>query len=304
MMAKREGKQGGISGKVPSRALGRLTDSASRGLDALVDLVRLFSEKTGLRGDQIRLQREDVAIEIAKKALERKAIEKSTIVPIPNKVLVPLLEAASNEDINDPYMMDKWSTLLASAATKEGVEPRFISILKELRGEQARLLERIANNNWDGYVYPRTALHDAPTNLYPKYLRGIFHNAQLPGAKPDLTAIHESIMVHLNRPGCAVIDITQFYEDYSSSIPLSANSFNETDDGLDLDILATTGLCRRIDETFGTFASDYVCDVIYYSITELGVKFLEKVSPDIFKDERAANASKPGMIGGDGERIR
>jgi hypothetical protein len=67
-MAKRENNnQGGLGGKVPSRALGRLTDSASRGLDALVDLIKPFSEARGLRGDQIRLQREDVLIEIAKK---------------------------------------------------------------------------------------------------------------------------------------------------------------------------------------------------------------------------------------------
>jgi hypothetical protein len=54
-----------------------------------------------LKADQIRLQREDVLIEIAKKAKERLAIEKQPIKPIPNKILVPLLEAASNEDIDD-----------------------------------------------------------------------------------------------------------------------------------------------------------------------------------------------------------
>jgi hypothetical protein len=42
-------------------------ESASRLVDALTDAIRPFTEARGLRADQIRLQREDVLIEIAKK---------------------------------------------------------------------------------------------------------------------------------------------------------------------------------------------------------------------------------------------
>jgi hypothetical protein len=93
-MPARSKKVTGVSVTVPSKPVGRL-------IDAVTGIISPFSEKGRLKADQIRLQREDVLIEIAKKAKERLAIEKQPIKPIPNKILVPLLEAASNEDIDD-----------------------------------------------------------------------------------------------------------------------------------------------------------------------------------------------------------
>jgi hypothetical protein len=57
-----------IKANIPSQAVGRL-------LDALTDAIRPFTEERGLRADQMRLQREDVLLEIAKKARARLAIE-------------------------------------------------------------------------------------------------------------------------------------------------------------------------------------------------------------------------------------
>jgi hypothetical protein len=91
-----------IKTEIPAKSTGRL-------VDALTDLIRPFSEARGLRGDEIRLQREEVAIEIARRALERKALEEEAIVPVANKVLVPLLEQASLEDIDDDVMMERWA---------------------------------------------------------------------------------------------------------------------------------------------------------------------------------------------------
>jgi hypothetical protein len=96
-----------IHAKVPEKSTGRL-------LDALTDIIRPFSEARGLRGDQIKLQRESVAIEIAKRARARLAVERAKIEPVSGKILVPLIEAASNEEPDDSYMMDKWANLLAS----------------------------------------------------------------------------------------------------------------------------------------------------------------------------------------------
>jgi hypothetical protein len=36
-------------------------------VDALTDIIRPFSERRGLKGDQIRLQREEVLVEVARK---------------------------------------------------------------------------------------------------------------------------------------------------------------------------------------------------------------------------------------------
>src|SRR5262245_14313611 len=126
-----------VSTTIPSKSSGRL-------MDALTDIIRPFSEARGLKADRIRLQREDVLIEIAKKARARLVIEKEPIKPIPNKILVPLLEAASNEDIKDDYMVEMWTKLLVSAAKDMGVQPRYVGIMRELGGRQAQILHRLA----------------------------------------------------------------------------------------------------------------------------------------------------------------
>ena len=126
----------GIKTELPKESAGRL-------VDALVDIIRPFTERRGLKADQIRLQREDVAIEITKRA--RKRLEASGTIPVPppNKFLVPFLEKASTEDMESD-LVDKWAELLVSAASEyETSFIRFSSILSELGSREAKMLERI-----------------------------------------------------------------------------------------------------------------------------------------------------------------
>jgi uncharacterized Zn finger protein len=125
-----------VKTRVPAKSTGRL-------IDALTDIIRPFTEARGLKADQIRLQREDVAIQIAQKARERLA-SKSEVKPVPLKVLIPPLEKGSLEEPNDGEMIERWSALLASAAEGEPVEPRLVSILGELSGRQAKFLRDLA----------------------------------------------------------------------------------------------------------------------------------------------------------------
>ncbi|HEX8662463.1 MAG TPA: hypothetical protein VF744_00365 [Beijerinckiaceae bacterium] len=97
-----------IKAEVPTTTVGRF-------VDAVTDVFRPFSERRGLRGDQIRLQREDVLIEIAKKAKQRLEIENKPLNPVPNKFLVPFMEKASLGDPTDT-ICEMWANLLASAA--------------------------------------------------------------------------------------------------------------------------------------------------------------------------------------------
>lgn len=53
-----------ISTEIPRESSGRLVDT-------LTDIIRPFSERRGLKADQIRLQREQVAIEIARFARKK-----------------------------------------------------------------------------------------------------------------------------------------------------------------------------------------------------------------------------------------
>src|SRR6266853_1629328 len=81
-----------IKAEVPKQSAGRL-------VDALTDIFRPFTEARGLKADQIRLQREDVLFEIAKKARARAVLEEVELHPVPTKLLVPFIEKASLEDL-------------------------------------------------------------------------------------------------------------------------------------------------------------------------------------------------------------
>lgn len=125
-------------------------ESVDRLLNTLTDIIRPFSEARGLKADQIRLQREDVLIQIAQKALSRANIEGVDLKPIPNKALVPFLEKASLEDL-DLDMQDRWANLLLSASKHYHAQQlTFIDILSRLSSEELMLLEDICLS-FDGF---------------------------------------------------------------------------------------------------------------------------------------------------------
>jgi hypothetical protein len=62
--------------------------------------------------------------------------------PVPPRLFLPMLEAASIE--NDEDLHTKWSALLANAASSpDKVHPSFIEILKQLTPDDARLLDKL-----------------------------------------------------------------------------------------------------------------------------------------------------------------
>jgi hypothetical protein len=126
-----------VSTEIPAQSTGRL-------VDAITDLFRPFTERRGLKADVIRLQREDVLIEIAKKAYRRLEIKNALPSPVPTKFLMPFLEKASLED-KDGFLIDRWADLLASSSMHpENAHPRFVQILSELGGAEAKLLRDVA----------------------------------------------------------------------------------------------------------------------------------------------------------------
>jgi len=266
MPRQRESKGSGVNITVPPKSTGRL-------VDALTDIIRPFSEARGLRADQIRLQREDVAVEIAKKARERLAAEKTKIKHVSNKILVPLIEAGSNEEIDDDYMIDLWANLLASAAKHDKVEPRFIGILRELQGRQAQMFERMALNNSADFKRPLAQLEDASAILEPVFVRqtlgDLFRSRK---TAPEPAEIYAKVLDWIDRPGCAVIDVVVYLNEKSWSLDVQQTGFVEPTDAFDLEILTSLGLCRRVNEYHRSrFGHDI--QVIYYHVTELGVRF-------------------------------
>ncbi|MFG1375370.1 hypothetical protein [Xanthobacter autotrophicus] len=137
--------------EIPSASSGRL-------VDALTDIIRPFSESRGLKADHIRLQREEVAINIAQIARKRIAIENSPINEIPTKFLVPFLEYCSLES-DDNNIQEMWAALLANSSEVTDVDSFYaLNMLKEISTPEAVTLLEIARNfdiancmNYDEY---------------------------------------------------------------------------------------------------------------------------------------------------------
>lgn len=128
-----------VKAPIPEKSIGRL-------LDSLVDVIRPFTERRGLKADLIRLQREEVALEVARLARSQLDESHAPINAVPIKGLIPLLEKASLEEPNNKDMIDRWANLLAHAATDRGVSSAlFSNILSQMNGTQAKLLEEIAD---------------------------------------------------------------------------------------------------------------------------------------------------------------
>jgi hypothetical protein len=118
-------------------------ESVGRTLDALVDLIRPFTEARGLKADNIRLQRAELAYKIAKITHEMAQAEKVELRPPPLKFMVPFLERASVED-NDEELHSRWAALLLSASTHyEARHLTFMDILTRVSSDELRLLEDV-----------------------------------------------------------------------------------------------------------------------------------------------------------------
>ena len=195
-----------VSTEIPAQSTGRL-------LDALTDIIRPFSERRGLKANQIRLQREEVAIEIARRARHRLEIEHQPINPLPNKFLVSFLERASLEEL-DSVLIDRWADLLAScSADPTSAHPIFVSILSTMTGKDALLLRAIAFNGMDEEKSPNTALlgwdYD-PRNARHELAEWLKDNEQTIGVEydeenaPNVDNIYAHIIDTFGHPGVSL----------------------------------------------------------------------------------------------------
>jgi len=269
-----------VKGEIPKRSLGRLVDS-------LTDILRPFSEARGLRADQIRLQREEVAIEIAKRARARASIENSKLHAVDPKILIPLIEKGSLEDPDNDDMIERWSSLLASASIGKNVEPRYIQILSELTSRQAVLFDRVMFNKANVTGNPRGFLEDAPlifdTPRIREELSAFFRNRK---SRVSVDSIFELVNNILDHPGCTIRDIIVFEPDdnmYSLDKALIEIQEDEKVD-LDLEIIASLGLLKRVTIFYMTKFREEI-QIFYYHATELGVAFFKTV------DKRASSAN-------------
>jgi hypothetical protein len=256
-----------VKAEIPSSSMGRL-------VDALTDMISPFSEARGLRGDQIRLQRVDVAIEIARRARERIALEQAEPSPVPNKILIPLIEKSSNEEITDDVMISRWADLLASASISTGAHPRFVQILSELNREQVLLLEKIALNEYDQWQFPTKVFGDAFLDVRNDTLfnRQLYAIADMQFVSVD--EVMDILQDVLNRPGCILyVALIQTADDDFVDVGMEYAPTAS----ISLEICESLGLLKRVELLVDCNVSgkELEATVIYYHLTELGTTFVE-----------------------------
>lgn len=122
----------------------------------LMRLVGPYLDAKGeILADGVRERRRQNLVFIAAQAAEQ--VGDQEVKPVPGRVLFPLLDAASNEEL--PELQRMWASLMAAATVDpDAIPPAFPKILSELSALEARILE---------------FLHEDLTNQYntiaPKY---------------------------------------------------------------------------------------------------------------------------------------
>lgn len=113
---------------------------------AWLDLISPITEWAGLKGDELRHKRsllriqQDEALAKLGSSIQAKMRDKEVITPLPPKILVPALEAASLEEPDSP-LIDWWADLLVSGATRAPLRPYFIDLMSVLGPAEAKFLE-------------------------------------------------------------------------------------------------------------------------------------------------------------------
>ncbi|WP_406873040.1 hypothetical protein WHT83_04100 [Aminobacter sp. P9b] len=264
-----------IRAEVPTTSMGRLVDS-------LTDIIRPFSESRGLRADHLRLQREDVLIQIARKASERLRHEQISIQPVSNKILVPFLEKASLEDPTDEEMVSRWVNLLASAASGQSFPPRLVSTLSEMEAQDARLLETIYRTKQikEGVKERLFALgaEVEPFNAVTKHFTSSVIYDGIQDKKIPGNAILDYLTVLLSGHGIYMI-----FAGYGKrqNYPLP-KIIDESSIARSIEVLSALSLIQR--DTAKGFLEKYHYDVQFYQITPLGVMLLSVCSQEAARE--------------------
>jgi hypothetical protein len=252
---------------------------------AWLTLLSPITEWAGLKGDALnfqrrllRIQQEETLLRVAE-SVRRKLADKEILKPVPRKILVPALEKASLEDSEDQNMIDLWANLLASAAQAVTVQPRFVGILEELAGTQAKCLERLLFNKVAELKFPAAELDDSSLDFAGYIISELFEQAVgivLEGGNDPDSAL-DLIVETFSKPGVLLelATIVDLRKDIWWTFDVVAETGIRDDE--DLSILESLGLIRYEVITFtvpvGEEKITYEVSAHYYHLTRLGLEF-------------------------------
>ncbi len=264
-----------IKTEIPGESSGRL-------LDALTDIFRPFSESRGLKADQIRLQREEVLIEIARRARERLNIEGLQPKQVSTKFLIPFMEKASIEE-NDSELIDTWAKLLTTASQDyESSLVRYVSVLAELSSREVKFLHRIINGS--RAEQDLSFLADAPLGFaewyISRFLARLLNNSLSKSKKVTGKRFQSALQRFISEvevPGGLAMHVV--VDDYY--LQHSDFKIHDPNDKAAMAVLESLGLLRNNTITFdqdGKF-----CFVECVHLTEFGLGFCLACDPDLKK---------------------
>jgi hypothetical protein len=276
-----------VSTEIPAASSGRL-------VDAITDIFRPFSERRGLKADQIRLQREDILIQIAEKVRKRLEIEGIQPAPVPNKFLVPFLEKASLEEQTD--LVDRWADLLAnSVINPDAARPRYIQILSEMAPSDARTLQEMLCGfySYDPHSDELTwaIAHSEQNRGLPLDVHNWSVTESDEGAKWDASeitfqfseAFRQTALVRLIYIRALQIDDENFDND-NLGLEFRKAWDNAMKVTPSIDVLVSLGLLEFIDHSFNfpcVGIPRYRVSLRYASMTSLGGHFISACSRSI-----------------------
>lgn len=216
-----------VSTEIPAESSGRL-------VDALTDLIRPWSESRGLKADRIRLQREEVLLQIARHTRDRIALEAADIHAIPNKTFVPFLEKASLE--SDDEIIDLWQNLLFSNATiRESQRPIFVDILSKMSPTTAKALKFISESveivqSEAGDLSPALSLHKLNNELARAIAKEVFpHDLAVSNKNKDdiigkVLQESQKFLERYENSGAFLTSINCSHRGFSGSVGFKLNS--------------------------------------------------------------------------------
>jgi len=264
-----------VKTSIPAKSSGRL-------LDALTDLIRPITESRGLKADMIRLQREEVSIKIVQLSKKRIEAERGVITPIPLKSLVPLLEQSSLEDPEDKTMISLWANLLSSAAMgAQHNVPRYVSILSQINGKQARIIQKI-------FVKKKRKIQKINADLLADDLWAIDQAGILLRLRQEAPVIKMDRMLsilieHIDIAGVAVNDVifNRGQEQWDGVTKNRKRPLLEDEDIIDIETLESLNLIKDISFKYMPF-EDYEISVFFYRVTPLCIEMFSACNPDLF----------------------
>lgn len=148
-----------LFGKESAQAIGKVADTAAKGIDAGREFGGFFSRHfggtveqwAGLWEDKLKYRRweNQVALMLKAEAKIKELGLQGKLRPLEMKIGVPLLEAASLEE--DEYLRDLWANLLVSSVNPNGnniTHPAFIQVIQNLTNAEAKIMNWIAGHHY------------------------------------------------------------------------------------------------------------------------------------------------------------